>query len=354
MKKIISLILLVSVCFSLFSCRGEDEKKEFKARSRVISSSAFNTYSTVYAYGDEDDATVEKWAKTAGEILEYYHKLFDIYYEYSGVDNVKTINKNAGKNPVKVDKELVDFLIYCKEMYTKTEGKTNVMLGSVLKIWHDAREEADSGIGYLEPEKLPGKDVLAAAAEHTSIDSLVIDAEASTVYISDPEASLDVGAIAKGYVVDIIYERLVAEGADSVILNIGGNVRTIGLRPDGSKWATGVTNPDRFSTETVICRMEVGEISIVTSGDYERYFVSNDNKKYHHIIDPVTLEPARYFSSVTILSANSGIADALSTALFCMSYEEGKKLIEGFEGVEVIWIDTEYNVKHTDGVSFTE
>ena len=100
--------------------------------------------------------------------------------------------------------------------------------------------------------------------------------------------------------------------------------------------------------------MEVGEISIVTSGDYERYFVSNDNKKYHHIIDPVTLEPARYFSSVTILSANSGIADALSTALFCMSYEEGKKLIEGFEGVEVIWIDTEYNVKHTDGVSFTE
>jgi thiamine biosynthesis lipoprotein len=239
-------------------------------------------------------------------------------------------------------------------MYTKTEGNTNVMLGSVLRIWHDAREEADSGIGYLEPEKLPGKDVLERAGEHVSIDSLVINKEASTVYISDPEASLDVGAIAKGYAVDIIYERLVSEGADSVILNVGGNVRTIGLRPDGSKWATGITNPDRSSMETVICRMEVGEISIVTSGDYERYFVSSDNRKYHHIIDPETLEPARYFSSVTILSDNSGVADALSTALFCMSYEEGKRLLEGFEGVEVIWIDTEYNVKHTDGVSFIE
>jgi thiamine biosynthesis lipoprotein len=354
MKKIICIILLISVSLSLCSCRDTEDKKEFKARSREISSSAFNTSSWVYTYGDEDDTNVEKWADIAGEILEYYHKLFDIYYEYSGVNNVRTINKNAGKNPVEVDTALVDFLIYCKEMYTKTEGNTNVMLGSVLKIWHDAREEADSGIGYLEPEKLPGKDVLERAGEHVSIDSLVINKEASTVYISDPEASLDVGAIAKGYAVDIIYERLVSEGADSVILNVGGNVRTIGLRPDGSKWATGITNPDRSSMETVICRMEVGEISIVTSGDYERYFVSSDNRKYHHIIDPETLEPARYFSSVTILSDNSGVADALSTALFCMSYEEGKRLLEGFEGVEVIWIDTEYNVKHTDGVSFIE
>ena len=238
-------------------------------------------------------------------------------------------------------------------VYTLTNGKTNVMLGSVLKIWHDLREDADDDFGYLDPAELPTDERLSMAEAHTSIDLLVINEEESTVYISDPNASLDVGAIAKGYTVDILYNRLKAEGADAVALNIGGNLRTIGLKPNSEMWVTGITNPDKESDETVKCRIKIGETSVVTSGDYERYFIS-DGKKYHHIIDPTTLIPANYFASVSIITESSALADALSTALFCMSYEDGLALAEGIGGVDVIWIYKDGTVRYTEGITLAK
>ena len=350
MKKIICLILFLSLLSSLFACGGA---KKSQPKSKTISSSYFNTLSVIYTYADEDGTDIEKYSAIADEVLSYYHKLFDIYFEYSDVNNIKTINKNAGKNPVEVNKDLIDFLLYCKELYTLTGGKTNVMLGSVLKIWHDLREEADDDFGYLDPAELPTEDILSEAATHTAIDLLVINEEDSTVYISDPKASLDVGAIAKGYTVDILYDRLKAEGADSVALNIGGNLRTIGLKPNAEPWVTGITNPDKESDDTVKCRIKIEEASVVTSGDYERYFMAGD-KKYHHIIDPETLIPADYFSSVSIITADSALADALSTALFCMPYEDGIALIESIGGVDVSWISKDGTVRYTEGITLAK
>ena len=348
MKKIISLILIIASLLSLSACGGEEDN----VRSRTISNLHFNTVSKIFTYGDESDDNINRYATIADETLSHYHKLFDIYYEYAELNNIKTINKNAGKAPVKVDGELIDFLIYCKELYTLTDGKTNVMLGSVLKLWHNAREEADKDFGYLSPEKLPSSSALIEASKHVSIDDLIINEEESTVYISDAKASLDVGAIAKGYAVDILAERLINAGADSVVLNIGGNIRTLGLKPDGSSWVTGITNPDKESEESLICRIAIGDGSIVTSGDYERYFISGD-EKYHHIIDPVTLMPANYFSSVTIVMKNSGLADALSTALFSMSYEDGLALAKEV-GAEVIWIKSDGTIITTDGIKIVK
>ena len=353
MKKLLPLILLLVISIVVLVFSIDDKEQDDKPRSSTISTSHFNTYSAVYTYGDEDDTRIGKYRDIADEALGYYHKLFDIYYEYAGVDNIKTINKNAGKNPVKVDRELVDFLLYCKELYTKTNGKTNIMLGSVLKIWHDVREDALDDFGYLDPSRLPSDEKLAAAAEHTSIDLLVIDEEECTVYITDPKASIDVGAVAKGYAVDRIVEMLIADGADSVVLNIGGNIRTIGFKPGENKWVSGITNPDRESEETIKCRVEIGSESVVTSGDYERYFIAGD-KKYHHIIDPNTLQPADYFASVTIITKESALADALSTALFCMSYDEGRALIDSLPGVEAIWIYRDGSVAQSDGIRYAK
>ena len=303
----------------------------------------------IYTYADKDDTAIEKYQKIADEVLSYYHKLFDIYFEHDGMNNLCTINKNAGKSPVQVDEEMIVFLEYCKELYTITGGKTNVMLGSVLELWHDAREDALDDFGYLNPDDLPSMAALEKANEHTSIDLLVIDKEASTVYITDRKAALDVGAIAKGYTVDILAEKIKAEGAESVALNIGGNIRTIGLKPQGEQWVVGITNPDKSSEQSLYCKVEIGSTSMVTSGDYERYFYAGETK-YHHIIDPVALVPAAYFSSVTIITENSGLADALSTALFCMSYDDGLALVNSIGGVEVVWIDLNYNVKTTSGI----
>lgn len=354
MKRIVSLLLLVCMLLSATACHnkgngGPSANGEFTTRNRVISSYYFNTHSVIYTYADKDDTNIERYKTIADEVLSYYHKLFDIYFEHEGMNNLCTINKNAGKNPVQVDENIINFLEYYKELYTITNGKTNIMLGSVLKLWHNAREDALDDFGYLNPDDLPTEDSLKKANEHTSMDLLVIDKEASTVYITDRKASIDVGAIAKGYTVDILVERLKAEGADSVALNIGGNIRTIGLKPVDEPWVIGITNPDKSSDESIYCRVEIGSSSMVTSGDYERYFFAGDTK-YHHIIDPVTLMPAEYFSSVTIITENSGLADALSTALFCMSYEEGLALVNKIGGIEVIWIDLNYNMKSTSGI----
>ena len=354
MKRILSLLLLFCTLLSIVACNknGNGEQSgntEYTTRSRVISSYYFNTHSVIYTYADKDDTAIEKYQKIADEVLSYYHKLFDIYFEHDGMNNLCTINKNAGKSPVQVDEEMIVFLEYCKELYTITGGKTNVMLGSVLELWHDAREDALDDFGYLNPDDLPSMAALEKANEHTSIDLLVIDKEASTVYITDRKAALDVGAIAKGYTVDILAEKIKAEGAESVALNIGGNIRTIGFKPQGEQWVVGITNPDKSSEQSLYCKVEIGSTSMVTSGDYERYFYAGETK-YHHIIDPVTLVPAAYFSSVTIITENSGLADALSTALFCMSYDDGLALVNSIGGVEVVWIDLNYNVKTTPGI----
>lgn len=353
MKKFLSIVLAL-VCFllPLAACKkGITEKKEYETRTKTVSYVHFNTVSTISSYGDTTAEEFEEYVKIADEMLGYYHKLFDIYYEYAGVNNIKTINDNAGKSATEVDGELIDFLLYCKQLYELTNGKTNIMLGSVLKIWHDKREDADASGGYLDESLLPTREELTTAAMHTSIDLLVIDEEAKTVYISDPEASIDVGAIAKGYAASKLAERLKALGANSMAINAGGNIITIGLKPGGDKWVTGITNPDRTSDNSLICKVEIGETSLVTSGSYERYFVSG-NKAYHHVIDPATLMPADYFASVSIFASDSGLADSLSTALFCMSYEEGLALVKKLGGVEVIWIYDDGTMKYTDGVLF--
>lgn len=347
MKKTISRIILsaliLSLMLSLLSCTGD--KKE-QVRGRTISYTYFNTASSLTVVGDIEDATFEAYIDESKKLLGYYHRLFDIYFDYSGMNNLRTVNRKAGKEPVEVDAELIDFLEYCKELYTLTGGKTNVMMGAVLQIWHNHREDAE-----YDPTSasVPSMEELFEADKHTSIDSLVIDREAGTVYITDPEASIDVGAIGKGYATERLYERLKAMGADSVALNIGGNIRTLGLKPGGEGWETGITNPDKTSADfaTII---SLGRTACVTSGDYERYYVV-DGTRYHHIIDPDTLMPAVYFSAVTVITEDSGLADALSTALFCVDYDRGIEMLGKIDArVDVIWITRDGRLIKTNGI----
>ncbi|MBR2454112.1 MAG: FAD:protein FMN transferase, partial [Clostridia bacterium] len=229
----------------------------------------FDTVSTVISYKGDSTAEFEANCDAVSRLLGEYHRLFDIYHEYAGANNLMTVNKNAGLEPVKVDEKLIDFLLYCKEIFTLTNGKTNVAMGSVLGLWHDERE-----LGTENPEKakLPSADALAEASKHTDINAIVIDKEASTVFISDPKVRIDVGAIGKGYATEKAAELLIEGGVTSYVLNIGGNIRAIGAKPNGDGWKTGITNPDKASTEPFVCRVNIKDISLVTSGDYERFY----------------------------------------------------------------------------------
>lgn len=306
----------------------------------------FDTVTTVSSYADESAERFEENASAVEECLKKYHRLFDIYYEYSDTNNLKTVNDNAGISPVKVDRALIDFLLYAKEMHTKTGGEMNVAMGAVLKLWHEQRELASSN---PEGAALPASDALADAANHIFPDSIIIDEVASTVYISDKDTSLDVGALGKGYAASRAVSLLKDRGAESYVLNLGGNICAIGEKPDGRGWLTGITNPKKDSDNSFAVKLMLSNTSCVTSGDYERYYTVG-GKNYHHIIDKDTLYPSEYFSSVTVINPDSAIADALSTALFCMSYEEGIELIESFKNTEVLWIYQNGRMKMTEGM----
>ncbi len=348
-RRATAVLLIAVLLLSLFSgCKDgnggvKDPQKQAKSFYDF-----FDTVSTVISYAGDKSETFTANAEAVSSLLGEYHKLFDIYYEYSGINNLKTVNDNAGKAPVKVEKKLIDFLIYAKYIYTLTNGATNVAMGSVLSLWHEERENA-----AFSPEsaRLPSADALTNAAKHTDINNLIIDEENGTVFLSDPDMSLDVGALGKGYATEKAAEMLISRGADSYVLNVGGNIRAIGEKLSGEGFITGITNPDKTSEEAFVCKVVIKNVSLVTSGDYERYYTVNGTK-YHHVIDPKTNMPSEYFSSVSVFTLDSGLADALSTALFCMSYEEGKALITSLGGVEAIWVTKSGELLYTAGIDF--
>jgi thiamine biosynthesis lipoprotein len=218
-------------------------------------------------------------------------------------------------------------------------------MGSVLSIWHDYRSE-----GISEPwnAKLPPMEKLEKAAEHTDISALIIDRENSTVTITDPEMKLDVGAIAKGYAVEMIARGLEEKGVSGYVLNVGGNVRAVGAKGDGEPWKVGVENPVEDEENPYLVYLYLTEQSVVTSGSYQRYYVV-DGKRYHHIIDPETLMPSEGFLSVSILCESSAMGDALSTALFCLDFESGYALIESIEEAEAMWVLPDGSVRKSAG-----
>ena len=296
---------------------------------------------TGYEYTQEDFDAV---SKEALDLLGEYHKLYTIYHRFDGLENLCTINElvDGEHRTVTVDHRIIDLLIYAKEMYTLTDGIMNIAMGSVLSLWHDYRT-----IGMDNPTEasLPPMNKLLSAAEHTDIEKMVIDEENCTVTLTDPLMKLDVGAIAKGYATERVALHLEQKGVTGYVLNVGGNVRTIGAKADGDNWTIGIENPDG---EEYLAYLSLKGQSVVTSGSYQRFYYV-DGKAYHHIIHPDTLMPAENFTSVSIVCNNSGLGDALSTALFCLSYEQGKTLIETISDAEAMWVTKDGNTTYSSG-----
>lgn len=334
MKRLLSVLLL---CTLLCGCAAapagqEDGQKRYEASFLTL----FDTVTTLVGYADSQE-DFSRQAQAIQDALLEYHQLYDIYNDYDGVNNLKTVNDNAGVAPVAVDDKIVDMLLFCRDLYEDTDGRVNVAMGSVLRLWHDARE---AGIEDPENAALPDAAALQEAAAHTSWDNVVIDEAAGTVYLADPDMSLDVGAIAKGYALEQVCES----APSGMLISVGGNVRATGPKADGSPWVVGVENPDGGD---FLHTLYVEDTSVVTSGDYQRYYLV-DGKRYHHIIDPDTLYPATQWRAVSILCGDSGIADGLSTALFTLSQEEGQKLLDQFDA-EALWMTQDGELLYSPG-----
>ena len=335
---ILPLLLLLSGCGAI--------KSEESSLQRFSGSffGCFDCTVTLIAFCRTQESFDALLAEVKEEFLRY-HKLYDIYNSYPDIVNVKSLNDHAGKGALKVPEEILELLTLGKQMYSLTDGRMNIAMGSVLKLWHDVREYNNA---FPDAAVLPDRAELEEAAAHCDIEKLIIDRENGTAELADGDMRLDVGAIAKGYAAECVARKLIDEGWVHVTLNAGGNARILGPKPDGSCWNVGIIEPDINSPKDYADAVAVEHGSVVTSGSYQRYF-TYDGERYHHIIDPASLRPENRYLSVSVLLENSGMGDALSTALFNMDYEDGIRFTEGLDGVEAMWIFPDNSVKYSSG-----
>ncbi len=336
MKKL--TLLLLCCAMLLCSCQApiSQENKQYTATFLEL----FDTVTTIKGYAESEEAFTELVTPIRDE-LEAYHHLFDIYNDYEGINNIKTLNDKAAYAPQEVDAVIIELLQRSKEYYVATDGKFNPAMGSVLSLWHKAREDS---IDNPEEAYLPSIDELQEAAKHTNPEDIVIDGESSTVYFAAASLKLDVGAIAKGFAVQKVCENAPA----GLLLSVGGNVCATGPKDEkNTPWAVGIRNPSNESENLHILNVTHG--CVVTSGSYQRNFVF-DGKLYHHIIDPDSLYPSELWTSVSVVCEDSGVADMLSTALFLLDKEAGLALLDVF-GAEAVWVDADGNKYYSPNFS---
>ena len=278
-KRFVSALLAGVLCLSLLT--GCASKKKELTRYSTVFYDVFDTVTQVIAYCESEEEFNTQMDALHADLITY-NQLYDIYNDYPGVTNVKTINDNAGSAPVEVDDRILSML-----------------------------------------------------------------------ELADPEMSLDVGSVGKGYAVEMVCQAAEARGLTSALVSVGGNLRAIGVKPDGSQWTGGVENPwsssDVYTSDSMLDgAINMSDMALVTSGDYQRYYVV-DGKRYHHLIDPDTLFPAAYFNGVTVLCSDSGLADCLTTGLFCQPLEDGMKIVESLDGVEAMWCTPDQQVITSSG-----
>lgn len=305
MKKVVLLLILLL----LTGCNNNYYSTNLFYMDTVINIKIYNA----------KQEKVEKAFKEIESIYQKYDNLTDFYDQNS---ELSKLNNNVNIN---ISDELWQLIKFGDEWYDKSNGLLNINIGALTKVWHDFRENHT---------ELP--DVKNIVIERLNI----VDDR-----ITNDNVNIDLGAIAKGYVTQIVGEYLKNQGLEYYIINAGGNV-LVGKSPKGY-YNIGIASPISDETFEII----KGEnISVVTSGGYERFYEYNGNL-YHHIIDPNTKYPANYMKSVTVIGKDSGLCDALSTTLFLMDIESGKEFIRDYD-VDVIWFTNDDEIIKSDGFRY--
>ncbi len=252
---------------------------------------------------------------------------------------ISRINSSAGIKAEQVSSETFEVLSGASEFSKCSQGCFDVTIGPLTALWYESRETLN----------LPSASNMKKALHMVDYKDLTLDDRNRAVKLKHVGQSIDLGGIGKGFAADKIIATFKKHGVLSAYTNFGGNVATIGTRPDGSLWQVGIQHP-RLEGE-IIGVVSVENQSVVTSGDYQRYFIGRDGRRYHHILNPVTGYPSESgLISVTLIADNSMMADALSTILFITGLERGIELLKSFPGAEAIMSDTNESIYITHGL----
>ncbi len=309
--------LFVFIILILVGC---NEKEYVKNETSFF---VMDTYVNIRIYNEDKDEVI---LEEIEELFNYYHCLTDRYDSCKGVINVYDVN-NMDEEYLEIDEELAFLIDYGRQFYDQTDGRLNIMMGDLIDFWKER---------ILADDFIPQKEEL---LEFTYQDIELLENKISQ------GVNLDLGSLAKGYAVKKAGELLEKEGYEKYIINAGGQV-LVGESYREDAYRIGIKHPIEDGNLLIVN----GEgVNVSTSGGYERFF-EMEGQRFHHIINPKTLFPADYFLSVSVITEDSLLADALTTALFVMSLEEGKKLLSQYDA-EAVWYTKDYQLVRSEGFS---
>lgn len=321
---------LLAVTFSvmlLSSCTGGDSASLYKVNRLIMGTLVqITVVGTDPRAKEAAQAVIDELQRV--ENLSSFHKPSEL----------TRINDHAGQGPIKADAEILNLIEAGIRLSRKTQGAFDPTLGPVSRLWNFSAGDP----------RLPQASEIAQTMTEVGLGGIEIDSAAGTIRLDRTGMALDLGGIAKGYALD--RARLVLEkfGVKGALVNAGGDILAVGEKAPGKPWRVGVQDPRQGNSIVAVASLK--DKIIVTSGDYERFFI-RDGKRYHHILDPRTGYPAMGLRSVTIVANDGLTADALATAVFVLGPDEGLKPIESIPGVEGLLIDSAGRVRLSSGAA---
>lgn len=324
MKKTISCIFIFIILISMCGCSAKKEIGQ--------SYFAFNTYMAISVYSEKNEKESESDLR---QIKSYIDELENTLSVTKDSSEVFEINRDGGR--VGLSEAITELLLLSKQAYEKTEGAFDISSFPYTSAW-----------GFTTGEnRVPSKEEL--EINRDSVGFCKIDFDENMITLPS-NGKIDFGGIAKGYLGDELARKLKEDGYENAILTLGGNIRVIGKKPDGSLWKIGIADPDNPSF--VMGYVSVSDTNVVTSGGYERNFVGEDGVTYCHIIDPKTGFPVdNGIKSVTVIGENGALCDAYSTGLYVMGAEKASSLYSLLEGFEYIIVTKDEGILITEGIA---
>lgn len=344
MKNKLKHIFIMLLCFSILSCKGQEEKPLTSERAQELS---WNKYKRVTKLmGSRFDITVvAEDQKKADEYIDLaiaeITRIENLISSWSSHSQTSEIIRNAGIKPVKADKELYDLIERSLKVSVLTQGVFDISYASMDKIW-----KFDGSM-----DKMPSEEEIKESVARVGYKKIILDSEKQTVFLTEKGMKIGFGGIGKGYAADKAKEYLKELGVKAGIINASGDLSTWGKQPDGTAWKVGIKNP--IDNDKIISWLAIDNSSIVTSGNYEK-FVEFDGKKYTHIINPRTGYPAFGIKSVSVICSSAELSDALATTVFILGVEKGLQLIDELKGVEAIIVDDALKFHFSKGINLKQ
>ena len=308
---------------------------ESDAKDVLIKRSQYLMGTLVFVTGVASTEEVAKKAVAAG--LAEIRRIERIMSTWMPTSELSKVNAAAGKHPVAVSQENMEVLKASLRMAILTEGGFNIAVGPAVAAWNVSQEG-----------RVPSQDELDAVRPLISLANIVLDDKAGTVFLKQEGMQIDVGGIGKGFTADLVVDVMQVAGATAGVVALSGDIKAFGRMPDQERFVFGIQHP-RKEQGHILGRIELENEAVSTAGDYQRY-IMKDGIRYHHILDPVTLQPARGCQSVTIIANDGVMADGLDTGIFVMGLEKGMALIESLSNVEGVIVDQYGEISLSSGL----